>query len=93
MSAGAFQPRRFMSKSIRSPRHHCLLKVLIDARSKAGMTQFALAERVGRPQSYVAKYENGERRLDVIEFVELVEAIGDEPKKVFARFLSASKIA
>lgn len=77
-----------MSKSIRSSKHQHLLEVLIAARGKAGLTQAALAGRIGRPQSFVAKYENGERRLDVVEFVELVEAMGDSPKKVFARFVS-----
>jgi Helix-turn-helix len=46
-----------------------------------------LAERLDRPQSYVAKYENGERRLDVVEFVELIEATGEEPKKIFAKII------
>ena len=38
-------------------------------------TQAALAERLAKPQSFVAKYEKGERRLDVVEFVEVAEAI------------------
>ena len=35
-----------------------------------------MAERLSKPQSYVAKYERGERRLDVVEFMEVAEAIG-----------------
>ena len=42
---------------------------MIAARKAAGLTQHALARRLGRPQSFVAKYEGGERRLDVVEFV------------------------
>jgi len=40
------------------------------------MTQTQLAKRLGKPQSFVAKYEGGERRLDVIEFVDVVRALG-----------------
>ncbi len=43
------------------------------------MTQTVLAERLGKPPSYVAKYEGGDRRLDVLEFLEVVAAIGFEP--------------
>ena len=46
--------------------------------SKA-LTQQALAKRLRRPQSLVAKYEGGERRLDVVEFVTVARAIGVDP--------------
>ena len=49
---------------------------------RAGLTQQELADRLGRPQSFVAKYEGGERRLDVIEFVEVSQAIGADPVRV-----------
>jgi len=39
------------------------------------MTQFQLAERLGRPQSFVSKYERGERRLDFVEVFEIAEAL------------------
>ena len=45
----------------------------------AELTQAALAAQLGRPQSFVAKYENGERRLDVLEFIEIADAIGFDP--------------
>ena len=76
-----------MPKSIRSVRQQRLIELLIEARKKAQLTQVVLAERVGRPQSFVAKYENGERRLDVVEFIELVEAMDGKPAKVFAKLL------
>jgi hypothetical protein len=41
-----------------------------------------LADRLQRPQSFVSKFETGERHLDVLEFVELCEAIGIDPRKV-----------
>lgn len=49
------------------------------AREGAGLTQAALAIRLARPQSYVSKYERGERRLDIIEFLDVAAAIGTDP--------------
>ncbi len=46
-----------------------------------------MAERLSKPQSYVAKYEKGERRLDVVEFMEVAEAIGFDAAE-FLRVLS-----
>ena len=43
------------------------------------MSQTVLAERLGRPQSFVSKYEHHERLLDVAEFVEIAQAIGSDP--------------
>jgi len=68
-----------MTKSLRSPRQQRLMDLLIAARHAKGLTQAALASRLGKPQSYVAKYENGERRLDVLEFLDVAAAIGVEP--------------
>ncbi len=52
---------------------------LIAARVDARQTQAAVAERLGRPQSYVAKVERCERRLDVVELLYLAKAIGIDP--------------
>ena len=57
-------------------------ELLIEARSRAGLTQVAVAERLGRPQSFVSKYEVGERRLDVVEFLEVCAAVGADPVKI-----------
>lgn len=57
-----------MSKTLRSPQHLFLCEQLKKARIDAGLTQSELAERIGKPQSYVAKVETHERRLDVVEF-------------------------
>ena len=51
----------------------------IAARKSASLTQVGLAERLGRPQSFVSKYDRGERRLDVVEFCEVCHALGVDP--------------
>jgi transcriptional regulator with XRE-family HTH domain len=71
-----------MSKSIHSPEHAKLHELLIAARKRAGLTQQQVAERLGRPQSFVAKYEGGERRLVVVEFVQVAKATGTDPVRV-----------
>lgn len=50
-------------------------ELLISARKETGLTQEALALRLSKPQSYVSKYENGERRLDVVEFLTIAEVL------------------
>jgi transcriptional regulator with XRE-family HTH domain len=61
------------------------LRQLASAREKAGLTQQKLAERLERHQSFVAKYEGGERRLEVIEFVQICRAIGVKPDLILRR--------
>ncbi len=55
------------------------LRLLVQARKRTGLTQAGLAARLGRPQSYVSKYEHGERRIDIIEFLEIAEATKIDP--------------
>jgi transcriptional regulator with XRE-family HTH domain len=52
-----------------------LLELLVAAREKAGLTQQQLADRLGKPQSFISKYEGGERRIDVIEFIAIADAL------------------
>ncbi len=56
-------------------------------RKAAEITQVELAERLGKPQSFVSKVERGERRLDVIEFCQVAEALGQDPTTLLADFL------
>ena len=58
-------------KTLRSSEQLQFIALLRRARKAAGLTQQELADKLDRPQSFVAKYENGERRIDVIEFVAL----------------------
>lgn len=65
-----------MPKSAFSPVYERFRELLIQARKAAGFTQGELAHHLGRPQSYVSKYENGERRLDLIEFIQIAQVLG-----------------
>jgi transcriptional regulator with XRE-family HTH domain len=58
------------------------MNVLRRARTERDLTQAVLAERMNRPQSFVAKVEVGERRLDVVEFIEYAEALGVAPTEL-----------
>ena len=49
------------------------------------MTQQELADRLKRPQSFISKVEHGERRIDVIEFIEICRAIDVEPSTVIRK--------
>jgi cyanate lyase len=73
---------RPLSKSIHSPEQTKLRELLVAARKKAGLTQQEVADTLGRPQSFVAKYEGGERRLDVVEFLHVAEALGSDPARM-----------
>lgn len=64
-----------MANSLRDPRYRAVVARLIQLRKTAGLNQRELAERLGRTQSYVAKYELHERRLDIIQLLEVLDAL------------------
>jgi DNA-binding XRE family transcriptional regulator len=66
-------------KSLYSAKYQLCLELLVEARKEAGVTQQVLAKKLGRPQSFVSKIENGERRVDVVEFLVLCRAVGADP--------------
>ena len=73
---------RGISKSVHSADQAAFCELMIKARKAAGLTQHDLAGRLKKPQSFVAKYEGGERRLDVVEFLAITGAIGADPVKI-----------
>ncbi|KTC09776.1 helix-turn-helix domain-containing protein [Pseudomonas sp. ICMP 10191] len=72
-------------KTIHNARYQVLLDLLLEARNAAGMTQKELAVRLGRPQSFVSKTENAERRLDVIEFMDVCRGLGADPYALLSK--------
>jgi transcriptional regulator with XRE-family HTH domain len=73
-----------MAKSLHTPEYEYFRTLLVAAREAAGLTQSEVAEKFGCPQSFVAKYEGGERRLDIIEFIKICAALGINPQTVLA---------
>lgn len=65
-----------MAKSIYSAEQERFRSLLRETRTAAGLTQVDLASRIRRPQSFIAKIEAGERRLDVIELRQVCQAMG-----------------
>lgn len=65
-----------MTKSVFTDRYRLFMQLLIQERRNKGITQTQLAQKLKKPQSYVSKYENGERRLDIVEFLEVANCIG-----------------
>ena len=73
---------RKLDKSVHSAGQAAFCDLMIGARKTAGLTHRELAKRLRRPQSFVAKYEGGERRVDVVEFIEICRAIETDPNKL-----------
>lgn len=76
-------------KTIHTAAYQRFLLLLVKARREAGLTQRELSERLGRPQSYVSKFERGERRLDVIEFLEVTRSLEVDPHSMLEEISSA----
>lgn len=72
-------------KSIHDPRYRQFIEQLIVLREACGTTQTRLAEMLGKSQSYVAKVENLDRRLDVIELVDWLQALNASPHRFMAK--------
>ena len=76
-----------LRKTLRSRGHRTLIGVLVAAREAAGLSQRDLAVRLKRPRSLIGRIESGERRVDVIEFIEIARALGADPKDLFSRLV------
>lgn len=80
-----------MAKTIRSSGHEALREALIAARKAAGLTQEQLATRLKQHQSFVARVESGERRIDVVELIVLARALGTEAAALLAATEAATE--
>ena len=67
------------TKGFQDSRYRALVGQLIDARKGLGVSQEAFAAKINRHQQFVSRYETGERRLDVVEFVDIANALGCDP--------------
>ncbi|EFE07304.1 helix-turn-helix domain-containing protein [Citrobacter youngae] len=68
--------------SVYSIEYQMVIKALREARVAGHITQDELGKALGRPQSFIAKVENGERRLDIVEFVHLCRLVGIDPVSI-----------
>jgi transcriptional regulator with XRE-family HTH domain len=86
-------PPRGIGKTVHSADQTAFCALMIAARKAAGLTQETVARRLRKPQSFVAKYEGGERRLDVVEFVAVVRAIEGDPVRLLRNFVAGKSPA
>jgi transcriptional regulator with XRE-family HTH domain len=74
---------------VTSPAYAAAIRALVDVRKERDLSQRDLAERIGKPRSFISKIENRERRLDVVEFVALARALGADPAGLLTRLVEA----
>lgn len=80
-------PRATLRKTLRTRGHRALIAVLVAARQQAGLTQRDVAARLKRPHSFVGRMEAGERRIDVLEFIEIARVLGADPERLFSQLM------
>lgn len=66
-------------------RYKLFLAILISARESKGLSQHQLAKKLKKPQSFISKYERGERRLDVVEFIDIAKALDADPHEIIRK--------
>ncbi|QHQ18310.1 helix-turn-helix domain-containing protein [Pectobacterium parmentieri] len=77
--------------SIYSDEYQRVIKALREARVAKGITQESLAQALDRPQSFIAKVENGERRLDIVEFIHLSRLLSLDPISIINKIPTKHK--
>ncbi len=75
-----------MQKSLSSAKQKTFLKLLREVREKAGLRQIDVANRLNQPQSFISKYESGERRLDLLELELVCEACDTDISQFVNRY-------
>lgn len=83
------KPRRGPLRGANRRKQELLLSLFRAAREEKGLHQTDVADALGRPQSFVSKYEAGARRLDLLELKEICDAIGVELTEFVRRFETA----
>ena len=83
MGCQTFSDWRPMPKTIFGGPHTHLVDILKRARERSGLRQEDVAARLGRDQTFVSLIERGQRRVDVIEFFEIAQALETDPVQLF----------
>lgn len=81
-----------MSRAIYSFEYSRLREILLNARESKNITQAELARLLNKPQSYISKYENGDKMLNVIEFISVCNALEIEAEKVIYELRSLKNV-
>ena len=77
-----------MSKSIFDGAHAQLIEILMAARRRSGLTQAEVAAKVSKDQTFISLIERSQRRVDVLEFIALARAMGEDPQRLFAEVIA-----
>jgi len=80
-----------MKKRIYFAQRSRLVSLLREMRIEAGLTQVDLAARIEKDQTFVSRYESGQRRLDVLEVREICQALGITLEEFVKRLEKALK--
>ena len=79
-----------MKKSLANKKQEKYLSVLREIRTEQGLRQEDVAKSLGQPQSFVSKYESGERRLDLLELEQVCEACNTDLERFVALYRGAT---
>ncbi|PTY01666.1 XRE family transcriptional regulator [Verrucomicrobia bacterium LW23] len=75
-----------MKKTIYSDEYAAFREMLRTTRERLGLSQEELGEKLGKHQPFIARIEAGQRRLDVVEFIHLMRAMGVSPIEFLKKF-------
>ena len=76
-----------MGRHLRSVRHRALISAIVEAREGTGLSQREFAKKLNRTNNFVWRIEAGERKVDVLEFIEIAKASGLDPLELLRRAL------
>lgn len=80
-----------VKRDVHDVRYLRAIELLRTARKLARVTQVELAAKLGKRQQFVSKYESGERRLDIMEFLDVATSLGLDVKTVLTDIGVASR--
>lgn len=76
-----------MGRHVRSARHRALIAAIVEARNATGLSQREFAKKLKRSNNFVWRIEAGERQVNVLDFVDIAQAAGMDPRDLLARVL------
>jgi transcriptional regulator with XRE-family HTH domain len=74
-----------LGKTLQSAKHKALIELLVAKREAVGLTQAEMAKSLGEYQSFVARLESGQRRVDIVEYLTISKVLNLDPLKALAK--------